>query len=46
MAGAAAVQIGTYNFMNLRGGGTLANELLKLMEREGIRSLEEIRGIV
>lgn len=46
MAGAAAVQIGTYNFMNLRAGGTLANELLKLMAREGIRSLEEIRGIV
>lgn len=46
MAGAAAIQIGTYNFMNLRAGASLEDELRELMTQEGIASLEEIRGIV
>lgn len=46
MAGAAAVQIGTYNFINLRAGNTLAEELIELMESEGIHSLDDIRGII
>ncbi|CAH1221787.1 Dihydroorotate dehydrogenase B (NAD(+)), catalytic subunit [Paenibacillus plantiphilus] len=46
MAGAAAVQIGTYNFMRLRAGAALEDELRELMAQEGIRSLDEIRGII
>ncbi|MUG65197.1 dihydroorotate dehydrogenase [Paenibacillus campinasensis] len=46
MAGATAVQIGTYNMMNLRAGDTLAEQLIELMNEEGIMSLEEIRGII
>lgn len=46
MAGAMAVQIGTYNFINLRAGDTLAEELIQLMDTEGIHSLDEIRGII
>jgi dihydroorotate dehydrogenase (NAD+) catalytic subunit len=46
MAGAAAVQIGTYNFMNLRAGEELPDALLRFMEAENIRSLDEIRGII
>lgn len=46
MAGATAVQIGTYNMMNLRAGDTLAEQLIDLMNEEGIQSLEEIRGII
>ncbi|GGF63366.1 dihydroorotate dehydrogenase B (NAD(+)), catalytic subunit [Paenibacillus albidus] len=46
MAGAAVVQVGTYNFLNLRAGSTLVEELEHLMEAENIRSLDEIRGII
>lgn len=46
MAGATAVQIGTYNFVNLRAGETLPDELSALLEELKISSLEEIRGIV
>jgi dihydroorotate dehydrogenase (NAD+) catalytic subunit len=46
MAGAAAVQIGTYNFANLRAGATLPDELQALMKKEHINCFEEIRGIV
>lgn len=46
MAGAAAVQVGTYNFVNLRGGQQLVQDLEQLMEREKITSLDEIRGII
>ncbi|OUS68310.1 dihydroorotate dehydrogenase B catalytic subunit [Paenibacillus sp. MY03] len=46
MAGAAAVQIGTYNFMNIMAGASLADELQTLMKQEGISSLQEVRGIV
>jgi len=46
MAGASAVQIGTANFMDLHIGATLADELIAVMNREGIASLEEIRGVL
>ncbi|WP_040951398.1 dihydroorotate dehydrogenase [Gorillibacterium massiliense] len=46
MAGAAAVQVGTANFMNLRVGEELADDLYRYMEAEKIASLEEIRGII
>ncbi|MEK4511169.1 dihydroorotate dehydrogenase [Paenibacillus sp. FSL K6-2524] len=46
MAGAAAIQVGTYNFVNLRGGQQLVQDLEQLMEREKITSLDEIRGII
>lgn len=46
MAGAAVVQIGTYNFMNLRAGEDLLNGLTAFMEKENINSLDEIRGII
>ncbi|AZK47421.1 dihydroorotate dehydrogenase [Paenibacillus lentus] len=46
MAGAAVVQVGTHNFVNLRAGADLIDELQILMEREKIESLDEIRGIV
>jgi len=46
MAGAHAVQVGTYNFMNLRAGEELVTGLAQFMEAEGIASLAEIRGII
>lgn len=46
MAGAAVVQVGTHNFVNLRAGNQLVDGLQALMEREKIESLDEIRGIV
>ncbi|MNW56730.1 Dihydroorotate dehydrogenase B (NAD(+)), catalytic subunit [compost metagenome] len=46
MAGATVIQVGTYNFMNLRAGSTLVQELQEFMIEENISSLEEIRGII
>lgn len=46
MAGATVVQVGTYNFMNMRAGSTLVEELHQFMLEESITSLDEIRGIV
>ncbi|MEO3944348.1 dihydroorotate dehydrogenase [Gorillibacterium sp. CAU 1737] len=46
MAGAHAVQIGTYNFVNLRAGAELVRDLAAFMEEEKIESLDEIRGII
>lgn len=46
MAGAAVVQIGTYNFMRLRAGVELLEGLERWMAEEGVHSLDEIRGIV
>ncbi|MNJ27205.1 Dihydroorotate dehydrogenase B (NAD(+)), catalytic subunit [compost metagenome] len=46
MAGAAVVQVGTHNFVDLRAGEHLIDELQAFMEREKIASLNEIRGIV
>ncbi len=46
MAGASAVQIGTYNFMNLHAGATLADELNQLMDELEIHTIDEVRKIV
>jgi dihydroorotate dehydrogenase (NAD+) catalytic subunit len=46
MAGATVVQVGTYNFMNLRAGEELIDGVKAFMEQENIASLDEIRGIV
>lgn len=46
MAGATVIQVGTYNFMNLRAGSTLVEELEQFMLQENIQSLDEIRGII
>lgn len=46
MAGAEAVQVGTYNFVNWQAGADLAENIENFMSSEGIRSLDEIRGIL
>lgn len=46
MVGAAAVQIGTVNFTNPIIGKTIADDLIALCEKEGIHSLDEVRGII
>ncbi|NGZ74531.1 dihydroorotate dehydrogenase [Saccharibacillus alkalitolerans] len=46
MAGAEAVQVGTYNFVNWQAGAELAAGVERFMAEEGIRSLDEIRGIL
>lgn len=46
MAGAAAVQIGTANFVNHQAGPELIRGLSEWMTREGVYNLDEIRGIV
>ena len=44
VAGASAVQIGTANFFNPRVTMEILDEMPRVMEREGIRSLAEIIG--
>jgi dihydroorotate dehydrogenase (NAD+) catalytic subunit len=46
MAGAHAVQIGTVNFLRPDAAVKIIKDLEQYMERNGIKSLEEIRGIV
>jgi dihydroorotate dehydrogenase (NAD+) catalytic subunit len=46
MAGATCVQIGTANFMNPRTCLTIVEEISQFMDKEGIQSLDEIRGIL
>ena len=46
MAGAEAVQVGTYNFVNLRAGTELVEGLQMWMQQQRVESLEEIRGII
>lgn len=46
MAGATAVQIGTVNFNDPLAGKHILEELEKLCQKEGIVSLEEVRGII
>ena len=46
MAGATAVQIGTMNFNNPLIGKEIVENLHEICTREGIQSLEEIRGII
>ena len=46
MAGASAIQIGTVNFNDPLAGKHIVDELESLCQKEGIESLEEIRGII
>lgn len=46
MVGAECVQVGTANFANPMCGAEIVEELPKLMESLGIKSLDEVRGVV
>lgn len=46
MAGATCVQIGTANFAEPRTGEVILEELNEYMEKNNIKSLDEIRGII
>ncbi|MNO12424.1 Dihydroorotate dehydrogenase B (NAD(+)), catalytic subunit [compost metagenome] len=46
MAGATVIQVGTYNFVQLRAGEQLLQDLESFMLQENISSLDEIRGIL
>jgi dihydroorotate dehydrogenase (NAD+) catalytic subunit len=46
MAGATCVQIGTANFINPAAGIEILEGMKDYMEREGIKSFDEIRGII
>lgn len=46
MAGASLVQIGTYNFIKPDIAKDIINGVDKFMEKENIKTLEEIRGII
>lgn len=46
MAGAAVIQVGTFNFINLRAGKELIQGLEQFMCEQKINSLDEIRGIL
>lgn len=46
MAGATAIQVGSANFINPRVTMDIIQSIESFMEKEGIKSLEEIRGII
>ncbi|MEG1285420.1 MAG: dihydroorotate dehydrogenase [Romboutsia sp.] len=46
MAGATCIQIGTANFINPKVGLDTIGEIEAFMNREGIKTLDEIRGIL
>ncbi|HBH3562282.1 TPA: dihydroorotate dehydrogenase, partial [Clostridioides difficile] len=46
MAGATCIQVGTANFMNPRIGIEIIDGINEFMDREGIKSLDEIIGII
>lgn len=46
MAGAHLIQIGTANFINPEAGKEIILGLQNYMEQEGLKSLDEIRGII
>lgn len=46
MAGAQVIQVGTHNFIHLRAGVDLIRDLEQFMRKEGLASLDEIRGIL
>ncbi|WZL75079.1 dihydroorotate dehydrogenase [Clostridiaceae bacterium 35-E11] len=46
MVGATCIQIGTANFMNPSAGIEILEGMKHYMEREGIKSFDEIRGII
>ena len=46
MAGATCIQVGTANFLNPKIGLDIIKGIESYMDREGIKSLDEIRGIL
>ena len=46
MAGATCIQVGTANFMNPKIGLEIIDGIEEFMKKEGIKSLDEIRGIL
>ncbi|MBF8983274.1 dihydroorotate dehydrogenase [Lutibacter sp. B2] len=46
MAGATCIQIGTANFMNPSAGIEILEGIKSYMDKEGIKDLSEIRGII
>ena len=46
MAGSSCIQVGTANFVNPRVGLEIIDGIEKFMKQEGIKTLDEIRGIV
>ena len=46
MAGASCIQVGTANFINPRIGLEIIDGIEKFMKQEGIKTLDEIRGII
>ena len=46
MAGSSCIQVGTANFVNPRIGLEIIDGIEKFMKQEGIKTLEEIRGII
>ncbi|MCI6457743.1 MAG: dihydroorotate dehydrogenase [Clostridium sp.] len=46
MAGSSCIQVGTANFVNPRVGLEIIDGIEKFMKQEGIKTLDEIRGII
>ena len=46
MAGSSCIQVGTSNFVNPRIGLEIIDGIEKFMKQEGIKTLDEIRGII
>jgi dihydroorotate dehydrogenase (NAD+) catalytic subunit len=46
MAGATCIQVGTANFINPKIGLEIIDGIEAFMIKEGIKSLDEIRGIL
>ena len=46
MAGSSCIQVGTANFINRRIGLEIIDGIEKFMKQEGIKTLDEIRGII
>ena len=46
MAGSSCIQVGTANFVNPRLGLEIIDGIEKFMKQEGIKTLDEIRGII
>lgn len=46
MAGSTIVQVGTWNFVDPLAGPKIVSGIEKYMDEEGIKSLDEIRGII
>ena len=44
MAGAAAVQVGTANFLDPKACTRITNEIGQWMDAHGVKTLDEIRG--